>query len=358
MKVTTIIGARPQFIKAAAVSRALQKKGIEERIIHTGQHYDPNMSDIFFQEMEIPQPHVNLDIHDLGHGAMTGRMLEQIEQQLQKDRPDIVLVYGDTNSTLAGALAAVKIHIPVAHVEAGLRSFNMAMPEEVNRILTDRISNLLFCPTYAAVHNLQREGFEHFPTQILQVGDVMLDTLLFYLARAKSKSQVKSELGLREKEYLLATIHRAENTNDPTRLRQICDALNDLNRRTTVVLPLHPRTKAYLESQGLKLDVTVVPPLGYFDMLALLSGCRMVLTDSGGLQKEAYFCGKFCVTLRDQTEWVELVDVGANALVGASKEKIVSTVQKYFDTEVAFDDRLYGDGSASEKIAESLLKFS
>lgn len=355
MKVTTIIGARPQFIKAAAVSRTLLNKGIEEQIIHTGQHYDPNMSDVFFQEMDIPKPNINLDIHDLGHGAMTGRMLEQIERHLLQHRPDAVVVYGDTNSTLAGALAAAKIHIPVAHVEAGLRSFDMGMPEEVNRILADRISNVLFCPTHAAVHNLQREGFEHFPVKILQVGDVMLDTLLYYQKTAKLRSKILEELALVENSFLLATIHRAENTNDPERLRHICDALNELNVRTRVILPLHPRTKSYLESQGLKLNVTVIPPLGYFDMLSLLSSCRMVLTDSGGLQKEAYFCGKFCVTLRDQTEWVELVDVGANSLVGASKDKIIAGVTKHMDTEVAFDDRLYGDGHASEKIAEALL---
>jgi UDP-GlcNAc3NAcA epimerase len=348
MKILTVIGARPQFMKAAAVSRALTKVGVHEIVVHTGQHYDYNMSDVFFQEMEIRQPDYNLDINDLGHGAMTGRMLEGIEKILLDEKPDYVLVYGDTNSTLAGALAAVKLHIPVAHVEAGLRSFNMKMPEEVNRILTDRISNILFCPTRAAIDNLRKEGSD---AEILDVGDVMLDTLLFYKQKASQRPRV-----FNKREFVLATIHRAENTNDPNRLRSICEAINEIGMSVPVVLPLHPRTKSYLNRNGIELNATITEPLGYFDMLNLLASCSLVMTDSGGLQKEAYFCGKFCVTLRDQTEWVELVTAGANEIVGANKEKILQSVVSNLNKKIPFNPGLYGDGTASEKIAARLTR--
>jgi UDP-GlcNAc3NAcA epimerase len=356
MKVLTVIGARPQFIKAAAVSRALKKAGITEVIVHTGQHYDHNMSEVFFNEMEIPKPDYNLAINDLGHGAMTGRMLEKIEAVLIDEKPDYVLVYGDTNSTLAGALAAVKLHTKVAHVEAGLRSFDMKMPEEVNRILTDRISNILFCPTQTAVDNLNKEGFKEFNNDIVNVGDVMLDTLLYYKAKAAEKSRIVSDLNLAGKDFVLVTIHRAENTNDPKRLTAICEAISEINKKLPVILPLHPRTRNYLGSNNIRLDATITEPLGYFDMLSVLSSCKMVLTDSGGLQKESYFCGKFCVTLRDQTEWVELVNVGANVIAGADKDKIVKEVFKNLDTKISFDKNLYGDGKASEKIAQYLIQ--
>jgi UDP-GlcNAc3NAcA epimerase len=344
MKVLTVIGARPQFIKAAAVSRALAKAGVREIIIHTGQHYDRNMSDVFFTEMEIPKPDYNLDINDLGHGAMTGRMLEAIEKIVLDSKPDYVLVYGDTNSTLAGALAAVKLHVRVAHVEAGLRSFDMKMPEEVNRILTDRISSILFVPTQAAMGNLKKEGCD---AEILNVGDAMLDTLLFYREKASQRPPV-----VKEKEFVLATIHRAENTNDPERLRSICEGINEINKKIPVVLPLHPRTRSYLKN--IELNATVIDPMGYFDMLNLLANCSVVMTDSGGLQKEAYFCGKFCVTLRDQTEWVELVSEGANVLVGAEKEKIRKEVLSNINKKIGFNKSLYGDGHASDKIAQRL----
>lgn len=356
MIVLTVIGARPQFIKAAAVSRALRKAGIEEIVVHTGQHYDRNMSDVFFEEMEIREPDYNLSINDLGHGAMTGRMLEKIEEVIVSRKPNYVLVYGDTNSTLAGALAAVKLHVPVAHVEAGLRSFDMKMPEEVNRILTDRISNILFCPTQAAINNLEKEGFKNFRTQIVKVGDVMLDTLLYYKEKAKEKSSILKKLDLTGKDFVLTTIHRAENTNDPARLKSICEAINEINKKLPVVLPLHPRTKNYLNTNNIKLDAIITEPLGYFDMLAALTACRLVMTDSGGLQKESYFCGKFCVTLRDQTEWVELVNAGANVIVGADKETIVKSVFNNLDTQVKFDKNLYGDGRAAELIAEKLQR--
>lgn len=354
MKILTVIGARPQFIKAAAVSRALKAAGIPEVVVHTGQHYDQNMSKVFFEEMEIAKPDYNLDIHDLGHGAMTGRMMEKIEAVLTQQKPDYVLVYGDTNSTLAGALAAAKLHIPVAHVEAGLRSFDMKMPEEINRVLTDRVSNILFCPTNAAISNLEREGFRNFNAEILNVGDVMLDTLLFYRERASQKSTIVNDLHLSD--FALATIHRAENTDNPARLKAICEAFNEINKKIPVVLPLHPRTKNYLVANNIKLDATTTGPLGYFDMLSMLSACAIVMTDSGGLQKESYFCGKFCVTLRDRTEWVELVDAGANVLAGTGKESIVKAVTDNLGKKVTFDAGLYGDGNASGKIAARLHK--
>lgn len=350
MKILTVIGARPQFIKAAAVSRALKAAGIPEVVVHTGQHYDHNMSKVFFEEMEIATPDYNLDINDLSHGAMTGRMMEKIEAVLLEQKPDYLMVYGDTNSTLAGALAAVKLHVPIAHVEAGLRSFDMNMPEEVNRILTDRVSNILFCPTEAAIANLQKEGFKNFTSEILNVGDVMLDTLLFYKQRAEQKSTIVKDLGL--KDFILVTIHRAENTNNPERLKNICNAINEINKKIPVLLPLHPRTKTYLDSNRIRLEARTTEPLGYFDMLSVLSSCKMAMTDSGGLQKESYFCGKFCVTLRDRTEWVELVDAGANVLAGATKEKIVSAVMENIEKKMTFDAKLYGDGTAAAKIAK------
>ncbi|MBL7849421.1 MAG: UDP-N-acetylglucosamine 2-epimerase (non-hydrolyzing) [Cyclobacteriaceae bacterium] len=355
MKIVTILGARPQFIKAATVSRALKKAGIAECLVHTGQHFDKNMSDVFFEEMEIPRPDYNLEIHSLGHGAMTGRMLEKLEEVLQKEKPDAVMVYGDTNSTLAGALAAAKLHIPVAHVEAGLRSFNMQMPEEINRILTDRISRVLFCPTSTAVANLKREGFSRFDTKIVTCGDVMYDALKYYAVRAEKKSSIIQQLGLKRGEFVLATLHREENTNSPERLRSIASALNTIHAQSPVVLPLHPRTRKYLASLNIELKAHVIDPVGYFDMLMLLKHCRLVLTDSGGLQKEAYLSGKFCITLRDQTEWVELVRAGANVLTGADSKKILSAYQKYRSKKIT-TRALYGKGDAAEKIARELKK--
>lgn len=355
MKVATVIGARPQFIKAATVSRAFGKSGVDEIIIHTGQHFDANMSDVFFREMEIPEPHYHLEINSLGHGAMTGRMLERIEEVLIREKPDVVLVYGDTNSTLAGALAASKLHIPVAHVEAGLRSFDMNMPEEVNRILTDRISQYLFCPTETAVKNLMKEGFEYFPCSIEQPGDVMYDAVLYYKQKAQEVSGILKITGLKPQGFALVTLHRAENTNDTVRLKNICSALNEIHKTLPVLLPMHPRTKGFLASQKISLDVNVIDPVGYFDMISLLDNCRLVLTDSGGLQKEAYFFSKFCITLRDQTEWVELVESGANELAGASKERILE-IFKHRQNEIIKTRPLYGSGDAAQKIAESLLK--
>ena len=359
MKLITVIGARPQFVKAAAVSRAFRAfPSIEEKIVHTGQHFDVNMSDIFFEEMDIPRPHFNLEINSLSHGAMTGRMLERIEEVLLAERPDALLVYGDTNSTLAGALAARKLHIPVMHVEAGLRSHNNAMPEETNRILTDRISDVLFCPTETAVANLRREGFEHFGCSILQVGDVMEDAALYYAPKATERSNILKSLHLEGRDFVLCTLHRAENTDDPARFSAIVEALNETARQMPVVLPLHPRTQKLLEKNGLRLDAITVPPVGYFDMLSLLKNARVVMTDSGGLQKEAYFFGKFCLTLRDDTEWMELVDGGFNFLVGADKNLILNTLEVVLSEKFPDKKDFFGGGKAAERIAEVVANLS
>lgn len=357
MKILTIVGARPQFIKAAAVSRAIKsfEGKVEEIIVHTGQHFDANMSDVFFTEMDIPKPKYNLDIHGVNHGAMTGRMLEGIEDILLKERPDWVLIYGDTNSTLAGALAAAKLHVKVAHVEAGLRSFNMKMPEEVNRILADRISSVLLCPTETAAKNLENEGYKNFPIQIEMTGDVMLDAARFYEKQAQAMAKVANQVNYPK--FALSTIHRAENTDDIHRLKEIALALNELHKTIPVVLPLHPRTSKKLADHGVKLDVHLLEPVGYFDMISFLSRCDLVLTDSGGLQKEAYFFEKPCVTFRDETEWVELVEVGANKVVGASKNAIISAAQNYLSNKPNFAKKLYGDGKASQKIIETLLNY-
>jgi UDP-GlcNAc3NAcA epimerase len=357
LKLITVVGARPQFVKAAAVSRAFRDfPTIEEKIVHTGQHFDANMSDVFFEEMEIPLPHFNLEINSLSHGAMTGRMLERIEEVLLAERPDALLVYGDTNSTLAGALAARKLHIPVVHVEAGLRSFNLSMPEETNRILTDRISEVLFCPSDTAVENLRREGFERFPCQIHQVGDVMEDAARYYAPKAESRSTLLKDLGLVGRDFALCTFHRAENTDHPARLRGIVEAINEVAGRLPVVLPLHPRTQHLLEKSGLRLNALTVPPIGYFDMLALLQHCRVVLTDSGGLQKEAYFFEKFCLTMRDDTEWQELVDNGFNFLVGADKALITNTLSAVLGKKLPPYSDFYGGGRAAGRIAQILAQ--
>ena len=321
MKIVTVIGARPQFIKAAVVSRAIAAhKDIKEVIVHTGQHFDANMSDIFFEEMCIPKPDYNLNVNGLGHGAMTGQMLEKIEAVLLQEKPDWVLVYGDTNSTIAGALAAKKLHIKVAHVEAGLRSFNMDMPEEINRILTDRISDILFCPTETAVNNLKKEGYENINCRIVRNGDVMQDAALFYAGRAE---RPKADI---PEDFVLCSVHRAENTDDPERLRNIFSALEEISKTCRVVLPLHPRTKGKLSAIGYDTNnshILFIEPVGYLEMVWMLKHCRLVMTDSGGLQKEAYFFDKYCITLRDETEWVELVKYGYNFLAGDDKGKSI-----------------------------------
>lgn len=356
MKILTVIGARPQFVKAAALNREFAKHSdIEEILVHTGQHFDANMSDIFFDEMEIPKPKYNLDINSVGHGAMTGRMLEGIEEILLKEKPDLLLVYGDTNSTIAGALAAKKLHIKVAHVEAGLRSFNMEMPEEVNRILTDRISDYLLCPTQTAVDNLMKEGYKNINTIIEKTGDVMQDAANFYAQKSEQKSTIVKEINLNK--YILTTLHRAENTDDKERLSNIVEALNEIHQTICpIVLPLHPRTKKKLESFKLELKVKIINPVGYFDMIELIKNSSLVMTDSGGLQKEAFFFKKNCVTMRDQTEWVELITADVNVLVGANKNQIIQQSKKMLNKISDFTLDLYGNGMASKNIAETIIK--
>ena len=350
IKVLTIVGARPQFIKAASVSRAFATYDeIEEVIVHTGQHFDANMSDVFFEELKIPRPSYNLDINSLNHGAMTGRMLEGIEEIILKEKPEWVMVYGDTNSTIAGALAAKKLHVKVAHIEAGLRSFNMAMPEEVNRILTDRISDILFCPTDPAIRNLNSEGYENLENRIVKNGDVMQDAAIFYSDMSKAPGFTLSD------KFILMTLHRAENTDNLERLRNIVEAANEIHKEIPVVLLTHPRTKKILEREGIELKVQAEDPVGYLEMIHLLKNCSLVITDSGGLQKEAFFFAKNCVTMRDETEWVELVENGFNQLAGADKEKITSSVNELLTKENNFNIDLYGQGKASKIIAETLI---
>lgn len=353
-KIITVVGARPQFIKAATLSRQFKLLGIEEKIIHTGQHFDANMSEIFFDEMEIPKPAYQLDIHGVSHGAMTGRMLEGIEKILMTEKPDGVLVYGDTNSTLAGALAAAKLHIPVIHVEAGLRSFNMEMPEEINRILTDRISNALFCPTDTAVNNLMREGFDNMPIQIIKNGDVMQDAAMYYADKAQLKSDIIRKAGLNK--FVLATIHRQENTDNPENLKDIIKGLNAIHKEIPVVVPMHPRTRNILAQNYQLPDFTIIDPVGYFDMIMLLKSCEMVITDSGGVQKEAFFFAKHCITLREQTEWVELMENGFNLLVGSDIDKLRDAFDFFRTKKSDFSINLYGNGKAAEMAAAEIFK--
>jgi UDP-GlcNAc3NAcA epimerase len=361
IKILTILGARPQFIKAATVSRAIQARdSIQEIIVHTGQHFDANMSEVFFKQLDIPKPHHNLGIAGIGHGAMTGRMLEQIEALIQQEQPDSVLVYGDTNSTLAGALAAAKLQVPVMHVEAGLRSHNPAMPEEINRVLTDRISTLLLCPTETAVRNLMCEGFP-FPAsraekgrknqRIENIGDVMYDAVLYYRERAKELVSLENFL-LHEKSYVLCTLHRQENTDDPARLNSILSALRTIAKDMPVVLPLHPRTKAKLTQQSNKdalKGLNVLDPLPYLEMQRLQMGAQLIFTDSGGIQKEAYFHQIPCITLRDETEWVETVEAGWNQIVGANEAAITKAAKNIKPPSIQ-QANFYGDGYAAEKI--------
>ncbi len=359
MKICCVIGARPQFVKAAALVRAAEGKDVDVSFIHTGQHYDENMSGVFFEEMNIPKPTVNLEVGGCNQGAMTGRMIEGLESVFEAESPDWVLVFGDTNSTIAGALTASKMQIPVAHVEAGLRSFNRKMPEEINRVLTDHCADLLLTPTDIATKNLQREGVAL--DKICQVGDVMVDALHYYRELANQKSNILERHGLQTKQYVLATIHRAENVTNTATLRNIFEGLIDISANIPVVLPMHPRTKQALIELGLMEKVNqmlrVIDPLGYFDMVALTEHAQVVMTDSGGLQKEAYLLEVPCVTLRHQTEWIELIEHGYNRLVppvsaGVVKEGFESWIGK----EVDWSHCLYGDGSAATRVIESLLK--
>ena len=335
LKILTIVGARPQFIKAATVSRAIRETGgLSEVMIHTGQHFDPNMSDVFFDELDIPKPRHHLDINGGSHGDMTGRMLIAIEPILQVEKPDWVVVYGDTNSTLAGSLAASKLHIPVAHVEAGLRSFNRRMPEEINRLVTDHLAALHLCPTATAIKNLAAEGVV---AGVHHVGDVMFDATLFATSRAETTSTILSELDLASRRYGVATIHRAENTDDPQQLGAVVQFLKERARQFPVVLPLHPRTRQAAARMGVDLDgLRVIEPVGYLDMAKLLHHSAEVYTDSGGLQKEAYFHRVPCTTLRDETEWTETITRGWNRLWKGPEAGHRSEISDYGDGRAAF----------------------
>jgi len=382
------VGARPQFIKAAAVTRAVQRynqrcrsnRRLQEILIHTGQHYDYLMDKVFFEELDLPKPNYHLGVGSGSHGRQTGMMLERIEAVLAKEKPEVVVVYGDTNSTLAGALSAAKLNIPVAHVEAGLRSFNRTMPEEINRLLTDHLSTLLFCPTAQAAQNLLKEGIKDGRGKIVKkVGDVMYDSILYYSKIAEKKSAILHGLNLvnpqsaispsqrlfraggRNPQYYLATLHRAENTDNPKKLKSILKALNEIGKNTPIILPLHPRTKKMIKVYHLFSEFTnikFIEPVSYLDMLKLEKNAKVILTDSGGIQKEAYWFRVTCFTLREETEWVETVKHGWNKLVGSVEKKIVTEVSHFRGKNLPRRPILFGDGRASEKIVEILVKYS
>jgi len=379
MKIVTIVGARPQFIKAATVSRAIQKfnkrkNRIQEILVHTGQHYDYLMDRVFFEELDLSEPHYHLGVGSGSHGKQTGIMLERIETVLEKEKPDIVMVYGDTNSTLAGALAAAKLNIPVAHVEAGLRSHRRSMPEEINRLLTDHLSTFLFCPTTKSIQNLSKEGIKDGSGKIVKkVGDVMYDSILYYSSLAEKRSTILKDLGfltpnsqqnipqsaIRNPLYYLATLHRAENTDNPARLKSILKALNEIGKNIAVVLPLHPRTKKMIKVYSPFSEfkqILFIDPVSYLNMLKLEKHARAILTDSGGVQKEACWLGVTCLTLRDETEWVETVTSGWNVLVGTRTKTIIEKV-KNLNVKRLPKNRVggVGDGKASEKIIESIM---
>lgn len=359
IKIVTIVGARPQFIKAAAVSRLLHQNDVfKEIIIHTGQHYDDNMSPIFFNELELPEPNYNLGVGSASHGRQTGEMLVAIEQVLLHEKPDWVLIYGDTNSTLAGALAAVKLHIPLAHVEAGLRSFNRRMPEEINRIVADEFSNILFAPSKVAVTNLHNEGIAQDRIQL--VGDVMYDVALFYAKKAESNSAILSRLAINPKQYVLTTIHRQENTDDPERLKAIIEALNLIAQHQVVIFPLHPRTRKMLHHFNLLEKQTkslqFIDAVGFLDMAMLEKQACVIVTDSGGVQKEAFFYQTPCITLRDETEWVELVELKWNQVVPPIDKQIIceAVLQAMQPKDRDITVKPYGDGFAAERIVNCL----
>ena len=347
MKILTVIGARPQFIKAATVSNKIRRNGNTEILVHTGQHYDNNMSDIFFEELGIPKPDYNLSIGSSNHGHQTGSMLMALEDIYLKEKPDMVLVYGDTNSTLAGSLCASKLLIPVAHVEAGLRSFNKAMPEEQNRILTDHISELLFTPTLTAVNNLKAENVTK---GVHNVGDVMYDAVNLFKERAKEVSTITRDLDLAPESYILSTIHRAENTDSIERLTSIIKALSECGKK--IILPLHPRTKKFISEYNLHVgdNIKIIDPVGYLEMLALQENSAKIVTDSGGVQKEAYFLNKPCITMRDETEWVETVNNGWNVIVGTDGDKILKSIV-YFKPKMK-QQNIFGNGKAGNKILD------
>lgn len=355
MNVATVVGARPQFIKCAPVSRELRKVA-KEVLIHTGQHYDDNMSEVFFHELNLPEPDYNLGVGSGPHGAQSGEMLKRIEEVLLKEEPDYLLVYGDTNSTLAGALAAAKLHIPVAHIEAGLRSFNRRMPEEINRVVTDHLSSLLYCPTETAVKNLAQEGITK---GVRLVGDVMYDALLCNSQVAEERSTILEQLQIHPKAYFLATVHRAENTEDTGRLQSIVNAFEKISAIHPVVWPVHPRTRQVLRSHNILLvsnhSLRIIDPISYLDMLLLEKQAKVILTDSGGVQKEAFWFGIPCVTLREESEWVETVQTGWNTLVGTDPDRILAAAMRQTPLESSLQN-LHGDGHSAKKIVQVLLE--
>lgn len=376
LHILTVVGARPQIIKAAAISRAVEATNgrIQETIVHTGQHYDENMSQVFFDELGIPRPDRMLEVGSGSHGVQTASMLEKLESCILEFKPDVVLLYGDTNSTLAGAIAASKLHVPIAHVEAGLRSFNKNMPEEVNRIVCDHTSTYLFCPTQTAVNCLANEGFDTKSSapysadqpMVMMSGDVMLDNTSHFAALAKEKASVLSSNSLVADGFVLATVHRPYNTDIPENLQSIFSAFEEIHQthNLRVVLPLHPRTAKCMEEhldanmvQRLedKGALKIIPPVGFLDMIALESNAKLVMTDSGGVQKEAFFCGKPAVILRPETEWVELVEKGQAILTGANKQRIIDAVNQFIKHGKPACENLYGDGNAAQKICETLL---
>jgi UDP-GlcNAc3NAcA epimerase len=356
-KILTVIGTRPQFIKAAPVSKAIRESGeLKEVLVHTGQHYNANMSQIFFDELDMLPPAYNCEVGSGSHGEQTGEMLKRLEPIIGTENPSIVLVYGDTNSTLAGAIVASKLQVPVAHVEAGLRSFNRKMPEEINRVVADHLSNFLFCPTIRAIENLKREGILK---NVFQTGDVMYDAALQFAEKAKMKSTIQSRLNIPKKEYVLLTVHRPENTDDKTRLTNILTALDMLAKKSAVVFPMHPRTKKMINSFGLEhllSKINILEPVGFLDMISLESNAKLIMTDSGGVQKEAYFYRVPCITLRNETEWVETVDEGWNVVAGNRKsEGIVMLANQMLDWAGERKQILdYGAGNSARSIVVAL----
>lgn len=348
MKIISVVGARPQFIKVKPIIDELRRKKIGHILVHTGQHYDYEMSKIFFDELNIPEPDYNLEVGSNTHGKQTAFMLERIEKVLLEENPNLMIVYGDTNSTLAGALAAKKLHIKVAHIEAGLRSSNMEMPEEINRVLTDRISDILFCPTDKAVQNLEREGFGNFECKIVKSGDVMQDTVLSFRKFAR-----KPDVEVPGK-FVLVTVHRPENTDNVRNLESILSALNRISREIAVFLPVHPRTRDVISKNGVKVDFALARPISYLEMIYMLQNCSLVITDSGGLQKEGFFLRKPCVTLRNETEWTELVDNGVNMLAGSNTRNIYTCYKEMLNKDLNFGIDLYGDGKAAGKIVKAI----
>jgi UDP-GlcNAc3NAcA epimerase len=357
LKIVTVIGARPQFIKAAILSRELKKHSfIEEVVIHTGQHFDKNMSQVFFDEMSIDLPKYNLGINSLSHQEMTTEMVAKIGAILLDEKPDLVIVYGDTNSTLAGALAATSSGIPLAHIEAGLRSYNDKMPEEYNRVETDKLSAILFCPTQKAMDNLIEENYATKECEIVFSGDVMLDAAMYYEQFSNQKSNILNTQKI-EHGFILCTIHREENTINLERLKLLLDAINELCRSCDIIFPIHPRTKKIIEQHNLNCDAKIIEPVGYFDLIELVKACDLVMTDSGGLQKEAFFFNKPCVTLRSETEWTELVDGGFNKLAIESSAKIIEAAIEMKKIEIINPPLLYGDGKSCERIVAKIIEY-